>query len=103
VVLRLGTEAEQGGGGGVPATAVTGGEVQGQGKTQGLTVVLLRHLSRAGVAGIVGLDEDPRWWRRGLRRRRGSGDQRRQRTCAREPVSHGERVGTTNWKDSCRI
>jgi hypothetical protein len=46
---------------------VTGGEVQGQGKIQRLTVVLLRYLSRAGVAGMVELDEDPRRRRRGLR------------------------------------
>jgi hypothetical protein len=39
---------------------VTGGEVQGQERTQGLTVVLLHYLSRTGRAGIVELDEDPR-------------------------------------------
>jgi hypothetical protein len=44
---------------------VTGGEVQGQGKTQGLTVVLLRYLSMTGMAGIEELDEDPRRRRRG--------------------------------------
>jgi hypothetical protein len=53
-------------GGRVPATVVTDGEVQGQGKIQRLTVVLLRYLSRAGVAGMVELDEDPRRRRRGL-------------------------------------
>jgi hypothetical protein len=90
-------------GGRVPATVVTGGEFQGQGKTQGLTVVLLRHLSSAGVAGMVELDEDPRRWRRGQRRRRCFGGERRQRTCAQEPVSPGERVGTINWKNLCRI
>jgi hypothetical protein len=59
----------------------------------------LRHLSRAGVARKRDLDGDPRRRRRGRRRRRCSGDRRRQRSCAREPVSHGDRVGTINWKD----
>jgi hypothetical protein len=49
------------------------------------------------------LDEDPRWRRRGHRRRRGSGSERWQGTCAREPVRHGERVGTINWKDTRRV
>jgi hypothetical protein len=37
---------------------VTGGEVQGQGKTQRLTVVLLRYLSSTEMAGERDLDED---------------------------------------------
>jgi hypothetical protein len=47
---------------------ITGGEVQGQGKAQGLTVVLLRYVSRMGMAGMVKFDWDPR------RRRRVDGD-----------------------------
>jgi hypothetical protein len=66
-------------------------------------VVLLRHLSRAGVAGKRDLDEDPRWRRRGHRRRRGFGDQCRQGTCAQASVSHGEDVGAINWKDMPRV
>jgi hypothetical protein len=66
-------------------------------------VVLLRHLSRAGVAGMIDLDEGPRRRRRGHRRRQGFGGECRQETCAREPVSHGEGVRATNWMNMCWI
>jgi hypothetical protein len=82
---------------------VTGGEVQGQEMVQELTRVLRNHVSRAGVAGMVKLDEDPRRRRKGHRRRRGSGGERRQGTCARELVSHGERVRAINWMNRCWI
>jgi hypothetical protein len=51
------------------------------------------------VAEVVEFDGDPRWRRRGRRRRRCSGGERRPRSYAREPVSHGEHVRTTNWKN----
>jgi hypothetical protein len=70
---------------------------------QELMRVLLHLVSRAGVAGMVELDGNPRRRRKGHRRRRGSGGERQQGTCAREPVSHGERVGTINWKDTRRV
>jgi hypothetical protein len=50
------------------------------------------------MVGRVDLDENPRWRRRGHRRRQCSGGQRRQGTCARASVSHGEGVGATNWE-----
>jgi hypothetical protein len=56
----------------------------------------MHHVSRAEVVGRVEFDGDPRRRRRGQRRRRGSGDERRPVTCAREPVSRGERVRAIN-------
>jgi hypothetical protein len=70
---------------------------------QELTRVLLHHVSRAGVAGMIDLDVDPRWRRRGHRQRQGSGDQRWQQPCAREPVSHGKGVRAINWMNTCWI
>jgi hypothetical protein len=55
------------------------------------------------MVGRVDLDENPRWWRRGHRRRQCSGGQRRQGTCAREPVRHGEGVGAVNREHTCRM
>jgi hypothetical protein len=76
---------------------------KGREKAQGLTGVLLRYLSRTGMAGERDLDKDPRRRRRGRRRQRCSGGERRQQTCARASVRHGERVGTINWKKTCWI
>jgi hypothetical protein len=64
---------------------------------------LLRYLSRAGVAGMVELDEDPRRRRRGLHPWQCSGGERRQQTCARASVKHRERAGTINWKKTHRV
>jgi hypothetical protein len=60
---------EQGLDGRVPARGVTGGEVRGEGKSQGLTVVRLHHVSRFVVVGKGDLDESPKQRRRGQRRR----------------------------------
>jgi hypothetical protein len=55
------------------------------------------------MVGRVDLDKNPRWQRRGHRRRRDSGGQRRQGICARASVSRGEGVGVTNRKLTCRM
>jgi hypothetical protein len=52
-------------GGRVPARRVAGGEVRGEGRSQGLMTVRLHLVLRATVVGKVDLDENPRWWRRG--------------------------------------
>jgi hypothetical protein len=66
-------------------------------------VIPLLHLLRVGMAGKRDPDEDPRQQRRGRRRRGCSGDERRQRTCARDSVSCGERVRAINWMKTCWI
>jgi hypothetical protein len=58
-------------------------------------VVLWHHLSRAGVAGMIDLDEDPRRRRKGHRRRRGSGDQRRHKP-AHECWKNAFGIGVTD-------
>jgi hypothetical protein len=63
----------------------------------------MHHVSRAEVVGWVEFDGDPRRRRRGQRRRRGSGDERGPRSCAREPVSRGERVRAINLMKTCWI
>jgi hypothetical protein len=55
------------------------------------------------MVGRVDLDENPRWWRKGHCRRRGSGGQRRQGTCAQASVSRGEGVGAVNREHTCRM
>jgi hypothetical protein len=70
---------------------------------QELTRVLLHLVSRAGMAGMVELDGNPRRRRKGHRRRRGSGGEHRQGTYARELVSHGEGIRATNWRNMCWI
>jgi hypothetical protein len=56
-------KGEQGWNGRVPARRITDGEVRGEGKLQGLTVVRLSHVSRVEVVGKGDLDESPkqRW------------------------------------------
>jgi hypothetical protein len=49
----------------VPARRVTGGEVRGEGKSQGLTAVRLHHVSRVEVVGKGDLDKSPKRWQRG--------------------------------------
>jgi hypothetical protein len=63
----------------------------------------LLHLSRAGTTGKRDPDEDPRWRRRGRRRRGCSDDERWPRSCAREPMSPVERVRAINWMKTCWI
>jgi hypothetical protein len=66
----------------VPARRVAGGEVRGKERAQELTAVRKHQVSRAALVGNMDLDENPRWWRRGLYQRRDSGDRRRWRVCA---------------------
>jgi hypothetical protein len=49
----------------VPVRRVAGGDVRGEGRSQGLTTVRFHPVLRAAVVGRVDLDENPRWWRRG--------------------------------------
>jgi hypothetical protein len=75
-------DGEQGLDGRVSARGVAGGEVRGKERAQELTVVRKHQVSRVALIRNVDLDENPRWWRRGLCRLRGSGDRRRWRVCA---------------------
>jgi hypothetical protein len=51
----------------VPAGRAIGGEVRGEGKLQGLTVVRLHHVSRVAAARKGDLDGSPKWRQRGPR------------------------------------
>jgi hypothetical protein len=66
-------------------------------------MVLLHPVSRAVMVGRVDLDENPRWRQRGHCRRRDSGGQCRQGTCAQASVSRGEGVDAVNREPTCRM